>query len=91
MDVVPLSRSSQRTALLRFSESRGSSGSGIKLQVISMGQGQGPKAQAAIEDARQMGSWVLLQNCHLAPSFMPTLESIVDGVSEDNSDGSFRE
>lgn len=42
-------------ALLSFAESRGQSGG--KLQVISMGQGQGPKAAALIEDARGLGTW----------------------------------
>ena len=55
-----------------------------------MGQGQGPKAQSAIEDGRQSGGWVLLQNCHLAPSWMPSLEKIVDGITSENTDPGFR-
>merc|ERR1740130_1926311 len=36
---------------------------------ISLGQGQGPKAIAGIKDGSINGKWVMLQNCHLAPSF----------------------
>jgi dynein heavy chain len=53
-----------------------------RLQIISLGQGQGPRAQALIDAACLSGDWVLLQNCHLAKSWMPRLELIVDGLGE---------
>ncbi|GAX77074.1 hypothetical protein CEUSTIGMA_g4520.t1 [Chlamydomonas eustigma] len=74
-------------ALLKFSEQNGNNG---KLQVISMGQGQGPKAAALIEEARGMGSWVLLQNCHLAPSWMPNLDKACEAITPDITESGFR-
>jgi dynein heavy chain len=34
-----------------------------------------------IDDAKVKGGWVLLQNCHLALSWMPRLEIIVEGLN----------
>ncbi|XP_013921881.1 PREDICTED: dynein heavy chain 14, axonemal [Thamnophis sirtalis] len=49
------------------------------LQMLSLGRGQGSKAEELIYKAQILGEqWVFLQNCHLATSFMPRLCKIVD-------------
>uniref|UniRef100_A0A4W3JFM4 Uncharacterized protein n=1 Tax=Callorhinchus milii TaxID=7868 RepID=A0A4W3JFM4_CALMI len=49
-------------------------GSTQHLDIISLGQGQGPKAEDLIHKALVLrGRWVFLENCHLAASFMPRL------------------
>jgi dynein heavy chain len=45
---------------------------------VSLGKGQAVRARALISEARQYGGWVVLQNCHLAPSFMGELAQVVD-------------
>ncbi|XP_071996145.1 dynein axonemal heavy chain 14 isoform X2 [Engystomops pustulosus] len=62
-------------------------GSTLHLDMISLGRGQGVKAEEIITKARRLkGHWVFLQNCHLAASFMPRLREIVDGFEQ--QDGS---
>ena len=70
---------------------------GREVASISLGQGQGPKAERLMDIATkdrfvviflvstrirhrvlQDGGWVLLQNCHLATSWMPRLERLLD-------------
>lgn len=47
---------------------------------VSLGRGQGEKAKAIISEIKQFGGWVVLQNCHLAASFLPELEQIIESI-----------
>ena len=49
-----------------------------KMAMLSLGQGQGPTAKRMIQAAQAKGDWVLLQNCHLAKSWMKELETLVE-------------
>ncbi|KAK0056678.1 dynein heavy chain 1 axonemal-like isoform X1 [Biomphalaria pfeifferi] len=61
-----------------------------KLTAISLGQGQGPRAEAMMRSSMERGKWVFFQNCHLAPSFMPMLERLVEQIDPDKVHRDFR-
>eukprot|EP00756_Hemistasia_phaeocysticola_P022945 Hpha_TRINITY_DN15865_c4_g10::TRINITY_DN15865_c4_g10_i1::g.188383::m.188383/K10408/DNAH; dynein heavy chain, axonemal len=58
-----------------------------KLPMLSLGQDQGNKAAAMIEKARQDGEWVYLQNCHVYTSWMPTLDKILEDLTDKATSG----
>ncbi|KAM7402690.1 hypothetical protein PAMP_017906 [Pampus punctatissimus] len=51
-----------------------------KMRAISLGQGQGPWAETMMHTAMERGQWVFFQNCHLAPSWMPSLERLIENI-----------
>jgi len=61
-----------------------------KFRYISLGQGQGPVAEELMENAKENGGWVCLQNCHLAASWMPTLERILEVSADQDCHENYR-
>ena len=53
------------------------------MNIVSLGQGQGEKAERFIKESMKDGNWVCLQNCHLATSLMKTLEKLCEELSTD--------
>jgi dynein heavy chain len=64
---------------IKFAEEMGM---GKRYDSISLGQGQGKKAEKLIKDATNKGGWILLQNCHLAVSWMNDLERICEDLND---------
>uniref|UniRef100_A0A8C7U9X3 Dynein, axonemal, heavy chain 1 n=1 Tax=Oncorhynchus mykiss TaxID=8022 RepID=A0A8C7U9X3_ONCMY len=56
-----------------------------KMSAISLGQGQGPWAEAMMHSAMERGKWVFFQNCHLAPKTFVTLKPFPVSILQNGS------
>jgi len=48
------------------------------------------QAEKLIQAAAGQGGWVVLQNCHLAVSWMPSLERLCAGLTQETTHSAFR-
>uniref|UniRef100_A0A8B9GFD9 Uncharacterized protein n=1 Tax=Amazona collaria TaxID=241587 RepID=A0A8B9GFD9_9PSIT len=57
-----------------------------RIHNVSLGQGQEPVAERALEVAAEQGHWVILQNIHLVARWLRTLDKIVEQYSTGSHD-----
>ena len=75
-----LSKGSDPTGMLfKLAKQKGYSD---RIHLVSLGQGQGPTAEALVDRGTRSGDWVLLQNCMLAKSWMHNLDMMVFELGE---------
>ncbi len=60
------------------------------IATISMGQGQGPKAQKLLDEGVKIGNWTVLQNCHFAGKYIYALEQWLEVLSPHKTHKDFR-
>ena len=56
-----------------------------KFKYLALGQGQAKLAENMLTNGLSRGHWVVLQNCHLMPSWLPTLEKFIYDLQQTNN------
>ncbi|KAH0950776.1 hypothetical protein HN011_006322 [Eciton burchellii] len=74
--------------LMKFADDQGFGAT--RLFSLSLGQGQEVIAEGLIDEGVKNGTWVVLQNCHVAKSFMPNLETICESFTRETVHPDFR-
>ncbi|KAL6109087.1 dnah11 [Pungitius sinensis] len=54
------------------------------LHNISLGQGQHEVAERVLSNASKLGHWVILQNVHLVPRWLPSLDGLLETAAVDS-------
>ncbi|CBZ54592.1 GF18580, related [Neospora caninum Liverpool] len=62
----------------------------VQAIAVALGQGQSARAEKLIREGARHGFWVFLANCHLALSWLPTMEKLIEEVTESEPHESFR-
>ncbi|KAG3108336.1 Dynein heavy chain 6, axonemal [Phytophthora idaei] len=62
-----------------------------KYHVISLGQGQGPIVEAKLVECKTQGYWLILQNVHLAKSWLPELQTLLTNIKQEARSGEIHE
>lgn len=60
-----------------FHQRRLSSFGGVKIRHQSLGDGLAEVLDARLGQAAQLGDWVILENLHLVPDWLPTFEALM--------------
>jgi dynein heavy chain len=60
------------------------------LHQVALGQGQDTVANAKLDLAHKEGHWVMLQNVHLMPRYLVSLEKKLNDMAAEGSDPNFR-
>ena len=77
------------TTLLALGEPFGKPEDSGTFVAVSLGQGQEPVAEKALEQMAASGGWVLLQNIELVARWLPKLEKKLEALT-DNAHEDFR-
>ena len=62
----------------------------VAITIFTVRTMQGPRAERMMQEAMDRGRWVFFQNCHLSPSWMPTLERLIEQIDGDKVHRDFR-
>ncbi|KAL3669840.1 hypothetical protein V7S43_005217 [Phytophthora oleae] len=62
-----------------------------KYHCISLGQGQGPIVDTKMEECKKEGYWLVLQNVHLAKSWLPKLQTHIATIKHEAETGGIHE
>jgi len=59
---------------------------GNKFKFLALGQGMAGQAEDYLRTGSQRGHWVMLQNCHLLPRWLKTLEKELEQMTKPHQD-----